>query len=207
MTTTDTFPAPHPAGTDPRPAFSTAVALLLATADGVRAEQLSSPTPCTEFDVQALLGHVLHVLRRITTAGRGADIESTPRVPAEPAEGWPAALHAAAAELADVWADDAVLEAVLRLPFGTLPGRAALATWVGEVTTHTWDLAVATGQSPAWDDGTAAVGLAAIQGKLPAAGRGPGIPFADAVPVPDDAPTIERLVAWQGRDPRWTPAA
>jgi uncharacterized protein (TIGR03086 family) len=193
--------------TDPRPAFSAAVGLLLDTADGVRADQLAAPTPCTEFDVQALLGHVLHVLRRVTTAGRGAPVDSTPPVTAPPAEGWPAALRTAATELAPVWADDAVLDAVLRLPFGTLPGRAALATWVGEVTTHTWDLAVATGRSPAWDDAVVAVGLAAILGKLPAAGRGPGIPFADAVPVPDDAPAVERLVAWQGRDPRWTPPA
>ena len=203
---TTTTPLTGTTTTDPRPAFSTAVDLLLATAEGVRADQLAAPTPCTDFDVSALLGHVLHVLRRITTAGRGADIDSTPRVTAAPGEGWPAALRTAAGELAAVWADDAVLDAVLRLPFGTLPGRAALATWVGEVTTHTWDLAVATGQSPAWDDATAAVALAAILGKLPAAGRGPGIPFADAVPVPGDAPVVERLVAWQGRDPLWAPA-
>ena len=204
---TTTSPAPSLTGTDPRPAFTSAVGLLLGTAAAVRPDQLGAPTPCTELDVQALLGHVLHVLRRIATAGRGADIDSTPRVVERPAEGWPQALEAAAADLAGVWADDRVLDAVLRLPFGTLPGRAALATWVGEVTTHTWDLAVATGHSPAWDDAVAAVGLAAILGKLPAAGRGPGIPFADAVPVPDDAPAVERLVAWQGRDPRWTPPA
>ena len=27
-------------------------------------------------------------------------------------------------------------------------------------------------------------------------------PFAEAVPVPGDAPAIDRLVAWNGRDPR-----
>jgi hypothetical protein len=37
--------------------------------------------------------------------------------------------------------------------------------------------------------------------------RPPEIPFADAVPVPEDAPAIDRLVAWQGRDPHWRPAA
>jgi uncharacterized protein (TIGR03086 family) len=204
--TTDTLPPQASPGTDPRPPFATAVDLLLRTAAAVRPEQLTAPTPCTEFDVQALLGHVLHVLRRIATAGRGAAIDSTPRVTAAPEEGWTPALRAAAAEVTAVWAVDAVLDAVLRLPFGTLPGRAALATWVGEVTTHTWDLAVASGQTPAWDDAVVAVGLAAIRGKLPAAGRGPGIPFADAVPVPDDAPPVEQLVAWQGRDPRWSPA-
>jgi uncharacterized protein (TIGR03086 family) len=196
-----------PTATDPRPAFAGAVDVLLVTAGAVRTDQLTAPTPCTEFDVHALLVHVRHVLRRITTAGRGEPVDSTPLLTGTPAEGWPAALTAAADEAAAVWADDAVLDRVLRLPFGTLPGRAALATWVGEVTTHTWDLAVATGQAPAWDDAVVAVGLAAIRGKLPAAGRGPGIPFADAVPVPDDAPAVERLVAWQGRDPRWAPPA
>jgi hypothetical protein len=28
------------------------------------------------------------------------------------------------------------------------------------------------------------------------------IPFAEAVPVPADAPAVDRLVAWNGRDPR-----
>ena len=41
--------------------------------------------------------------------------------------------------------------------------------------------------------------------KLPTAERPPEIPFGDAVPVPDDAPVIDRLVAWQGRDPHWRP--
>ena len=46
-----------------------------------------------------------------------------------------------------------------------------------------------------------------MRGKLPAAERPPGVPFADAVPVPDDAPVIDRLVAWQGRDPHWRPGS
>ena len=173
MTTT----TPLLTATDPRPAFAAAVDVLLATADVVRPDQLTAPTPCAEFDVEALLVHVRHVLRRIATAGRGTPVDSTLLLPGAPAEGWTAALRAAAGEQAAVWADDTVLDAVLPLPFGTLPGRAALATWVGEITTHTWDLAAATGQTPAWDDAAAAVGLAAILGKLPAAGRGPGIPF------------------------------
>jgi uncharacterized protein (TIGR03086 family) len=77
--------------------------------------------------------------------------------------------------------------------------------YTGEVSTHTWDLAVATGQAPAFDDAVVTRALAAVHRKLPAE-RGPGIPFAPPVPVPDDAPAVDRLVAWQGRDPRWRPA-
>jgi uncharacterized protein (TIGR03086 family) len=94
----------------------------------------------------------------------------------------------------------------MRLPFGTLPGAAALAMYTGEITTHTWDLAVATGRPPVWDDDVVSGALAAVGRGLPAE-RGPGIPFAPPVPVPDDAPVIDRLLAWQGRDPaRRTPA-
>jgi hypothetical protein len=31
------------------------------------------------------------------------------------------------------------------------------------------------------------------------------VPFGPVVPVPGDAPPIDRLVCWQGRDPRWRP--
>ena len=105
------------------------------------------------------------------------------------------------------WSDPAVLRREMRLPFGTLPGAAALAAYTGEVSTHTWDLAVATGQLPAWDEHVLAGALVVTHRKLPAAERAPGIPFGDAVPVPEDAPLIDRLVAWQGRDPRWRPGS
>jgi hypothetical protein len=63
-----------------------------------------------------------------------------------------------------------------------------------------------------------AVADAAIHAQLPVADREPmweaakaamppGVewtedPFGHAVDVPDDAPAIDRLVAWNGRDPR-----
>ena len=193
--------------TDPRPLFQRAVVTAVAAAAAVRPNQLDDPTPCTEFDVRHLLGHLVAVLQRVAAVGRGDHPFSVPHViEGVPDDGWPAAVRAAAEQAEDVWADESVLSRLLTLPFGTLPGAAALASYTGEVTTHTWDLAVATGQSPAWDPDVLTVGLAAIRAKLPSAGRGPQIPFADAVPVPPDAPVIDQLVAWQGRDPRWTAA-
>jgi uncharacterized protein (TIGR03086 family) len=197
-----------PRTTDPRPVFARAVTTAVACVSAVRPDQLAGATPCSEYDVRQLLGHLVAVLGRVAAVGRGADPFSVPLVVAGvPDDGWPAAADTAAREAAEVWADDAVLDRLLRLPFGTLPGAAALASYVGEVSTHTWDLAVATGQSPAWDPEALAVGLAAIRRKLPSAERDPEIPFADAVPVAEDAPLIDQLVGWQGRDPGWTPPA
>jgi uncharacterized protein (TIGR03086 family) len=198
--------APVPA-TDPRPLFARAVETAVACVTAVRPDQLDAPTPCTDYDVRHLLGHLVAVLDRVAAVGRGEDPFSVPLVvEGLPDDGWPAAAATAAERAADVWADDTVLERIMRLPFGTLPGAAALASYVGEVTTHTWDLAVATAQSPGWNPDVLTVALAAVQSKLPTAERGAGIPFADAVPVTDGAPLVDQLVGWQGRDPHWSAA-
>jgi uncharacterized protein (TIGR03086 family) len=197
-----------PFRTDPRPLFARAAATALACVSGVRSHQLDDPTPCQEFDVRQLLGHLVAVLDRVAAVGRGADPLALPHVVEDvPDDGWPDAAAAALQAAAQVWADDAVLVRLLRLPFGTLPGAAALASYAGEVTTHAWDLAVATGQSPEWDPDVLTVALAAIHAKLPTAERGPQVPFADAVRVASDAPPIDQLVAWQGRDPGWAAPA
>ncbi|WP_448623977.1 TIGR03086 family metal-binding protein [Geodermatophilus sp. URMC 64] len=195
-----------PAITDPRPAFAGAVATAVDALSAVRPDQLTDPTPCTDYDVRALVGHLLSVLRRVAAVGRGEPPFSVPQVSTDvPDDGWGAAARSAADDVLAVWADDALLDRELTLPYGTHRGAVALATYTGELSAHTWDLAAATGQHPAWDDDVLAVALAATHRMLPAEGRGPGVPFGPVVPVPGDAPPIERLVAWQGRDPRWTP--
>ncbi|MGY1619576.1 TIGR03086 family metal-binding protein [Geodermatophilus sp. SYSU D00691] len=192
--------------TDPRPAFATATATAVAVLAAVRPDQLAGRTPCPKYDVRALVGHLVSVLRRVAAVGRGEHPFSVPQVTTGvPDDGWGAAARAAADDVLAVWADDALLGRQLVLPFGTFPGAAALATYTGEVTTHTWDVAVATGQTPAWDDDVVARALAAAQRALPADRRGPEVPFGDVVPTAEDAAGIDRLVAWQGRDPRWTP--
>src|SRR4051794_40745996 len=44
---------------DPRPVYARATEQAAALIRTVRPEQLDGPTPCTEFDVRALLGHVV----------------------------------------------------------------------------------------------------------------------------------------------------
>jgi uncharacterized protein (TIGR03086 family) len=123
-----------------------------------------------------------------------------------PDDGWGAAARAAADDALAVWADDdALLDRELTLPYGRHRGAVALATYTGELSTHTWDVAAATGQQPAWDERVLAAALAASSRMLPAEGRGEGIPFGPVVPVAADAPAIDRLVAWQGRNPAWRP--
>ena len=105
----------------------------------------------------------------------------------------------------------------VRLPWTVMTGSEALAFYTSEVTVHTWDLAIATNQEPAWDAQVLGVAYEACLRHLPGEGRAAAFelvrrsmpperrgfkdPFADVVNVPADASLIDRLVAWAGRWP------
>lgn len=211
---TTSINAPTHRSLDPRLILDRALATGGAVIASVRPDQLTAPTPCPEMDVRTMLGHLVGVLCRITALGDGDDpfavVES-----AVPDDDWSSAWAAAGRRAARAWSDDAALERPMALPWLQGSGAEVLTSYVSELTVHTWDLATATGQQPDWDD---AVVTAALEARpiLPAENRRAAfeeisaamgldevaIPFAEAVPVPDDAPAIDRLVAWNGRDPQ-----
>jgi uncharacterized protein (TIGR03086 family) len=204
--------------TDPRPLFATAVDIAEPVIAGVQLEQLDLPSPCVEYSVKELLDHLVFVLHRVAALGRGDDAFG-PKPIADAAtdrDDWAAEWRTAAAEMQSAWADDGVLDKIMVLPWATMTGAEVLSMYVSELTTHTWDLATATGQQPAWDDAVCRLGLAAMRRDLPMADRTPmweafraqapanmqfDPPFANAVAVPLDAPLIDQLVAWTGRQP------
>ncbi|MGZ4806111.1 MAG: TIGR03086 family metal-binding protein [Ilumatobacteraceae bacterium] len=204
--------------TDPRPQFAAAVRIAEPVIAGVRPDQLGLSSPCVEFTVNELLDHLVFVLHRVAKLCRGDEAFA----PGSLADGavqhtdWAADWVAAAAEVEAASADDAVLERTVVLPWATMTGAEMLATYVSEITTHTWDLARATGQHPAWDDAVCRLSLETMHRELPLADRGPiweafranapaniqfDAPFANAIAVGSDAPLIDQLVAWTGRQP------
>ena len=199
--------------TDPRPILDRAIATGGVAIAGVRPEQLTEPTPCTDMDVRALLAHLIGVLDRIAALGNGnepfAVIETV-----VPDDRWSDAWRESARRAADAWSDEAVLERPMALPWIEGSGADVLASYFSELTVHTWDLATATGQQPDWDDMVVAAALEARHFLPPenrlafyeeiSAAMGLDevrVPFAEAVAVPDDAPAIDHLVAWNSRDP------
>lgn len=167
---------------------------------GVRTDQLTGPTPCSDYDVRALLGHVVAVLRRITHVARGGQPFDIPQVITGIADGdWDGQYQLAREDLDVAWGDDAVLDRMLTLPFGTMPGRAAAAAYAVEVTTHGWDLAAATGQISGLDPDLGARVLDLAQRFIPAEPRGGGVPFAPPVEVPAAAGVYQQLAGWMGR--------
>jgi uncharacterized protein (TIGR03086 family) len=221
MTSTSTSPTIDPAAwdaDDPRSIYARGHRTAASVIAGVRADQLDGPTPCDDFNVRELLGHLLSVAQRVRNVGQGLSPFSVTEVAQAADDAWVDEWATVGAEIAEAWSDDATLERIVELPWATLPGSATLVMWTNELSVHAWDLATATGQSVDWDESVLSAAFAAIQQGLPVEGRIEAFeaaranmpegqedftyPFKAAVDVPDDAPLIDRLVAWNGRDPR-----
>lgn len=193
---------------DPRPLLRAALDQVGGLVADTPADALDRPTPCTDWDVRALLGHLVGVHRRVAHVGAGghfADIDAVPEVAAGTHA---AAIATARADIDRVWgldgaddADDAVLDRVLTVPWGTMPGRFVGFGYVQELTVHAWDLAVATGRADGLDPALAEAVEENAHRVLPAEPRGGPIPFGPPVPAAPDADAYTRLVAWLGRDP------
>ncbi|WP_154792281.1 TIGR03086 family metal-binding protein [Occultella kanbiaonis] len=190
---------------DPRPLLARVLDQTGALIADTDESQSSLPTPCAEFDVGALVGHLQGVVRRIGVVLAGRPFFEAPSH--VDSTDWAADWADGRAGTDAVLADDESLTRAVTVPWGQVPGAAAIGSYVGELAVHSWDLAAATDRTDALDGELAVIALAAYQQMLPAEPRGGQIPFAAPVPVPDGADAYARLVAWTGRDPYWTTAA
>ncbi|MGW7575891.1 TIGR03086 family metal-binding protein [Streptomyces sp. NPDC054765] len=162
---------------------------------------LERPTPCAEFDLRALLGHVVGAVHRIAyVAEGGRALDLYPQVDFVADDDWPGAVARARTRAAAAWADDAVLERMVEMSWGTMPGRAALNGYVMEVATHTWDVAQVLDTPAQLDPAIGEFAMDIAQRALPADGRGPHVPFGPVRQAPPDADPYTRLAAWTGRE-------
>lgn len=164
-------------------------------------EDLHRPTPCSDFDVRGLVDHLVMVARRVRVVLGGGHFADVPQVTglvdADLVPAWSSSLDELRTAMPGV-----DLTSLVTAPFGTVPAAAAVASYVGEVAVHSWDLAVATGRPELLDPALAGPVLAAARDRIPREGR-EHIPFGEVVDVPEDAPAYDRLVGWMGRDPHW----
>ncbi len=187
---------------DPRPLYAAALDWVHGLMTGVArldASTLDRPTPCAEYDVRSLLGHLVATVGRARVIGEGGDPTTEPVVVTGVADdGWADAYAAATDELWPVWRGDDALDRTVVAPWGPTPGRAAVWGYLNETLVHGWDLAVATGQDPEADPGLAGPVLAAASRFIPEEPRGGPVPFAATVPPRPGAGPTERLANWSG---------
>jgi uncharacterized protein (TIGR03086 family) len=154
-------------------------------------DQLTLPTPCSEWDVATLIGHVSG--GNCWVVGLAGD--APPELPDDRI-----AAHAATARAAQaVFAAPDGMTRMFELPFATIPGAAFIGLRASDVFTHAWDLAVATGQPTDLDPELAAAAIAAARERIAPAFRGPGRPFGEEQPCPDGGTSADQLAAFLGR--------
>lgn len=172
---------------------------------GVRDDQLGDPTPCPAMSVADLLDHLHGLCSAFTHAARQDGVAGEPssdgsRLPPD----WRTSIARRLADLAEAWSDPAAYSGTTMAGPVEMPGEVAALVALDEVVVHGWDLARATGQPYEPDEAAVLAALGFAQTFEVPEGAGGG-PFGPAVPVPDDAPPLDRLAGATGRDPRWTP--
>lgn len=157
--------------------------------DGVSGDQLANSTPCPEWDVRSLVGHLVAGNRRFAAAAKGESLMSLIGDVAPEADG--AAYAEAARAAADAWRDPAAL--------AQKNGSMLLTVQLAESVLHGWDLARATSQTPSFDEGLLDVIEPFAHSMMPA-DRPDGMGFGPATEPPPGASHLDRLAAFYGRE-------
>lgn len=162
---------------------------------GVSAEQWAAPTPCPDWDVRALVNHVVMGQQVFTAALHGRE---RPDVAADYLGSDPVSAFRESSEtLLTAFDLDAVMSKTIKVPFGEIPGQGAAMLRMVEGLVHGWDLAQATGQTTRFPEELAGTGLVFTQntiGAIPREGR-----FGAEQSAASDAPALEQLAALLGR--------
>lgn len=183
---------------DPRPLYRGALNWVSALLEATELGALNDPTPCSEFSVRELAGHLVATVRRARVIGEGGDVRAQPQV-IDGIEDFSAAYRAEIDQLWTVWDNDDLLNKTVNPPWGACPGFAAIMGYTNETLVHGWDLAVATGQPSEAPADLVEPVLAMATQMIPADPRGgTAVPFAEVVTSAADAGPTERLANWSG---------
>lgn len=161
----------------------------------------SVPTPVPEWDARGVVDHLTTWLPGFVHAGSPYGWTRRHDAAHSPVEAW--AEQTAAVQL--ILDDPAQAESPFRhefVPESPL-GEALDRFYTADVFMHSWDLARATVQQVDLDPDFAAqllAGMRPAEEMLRASGQ-----YGPAHPVAADAPVVEQLMAFVGRDPEWRP--
>ena len=168
---------------------------------GVTSDQHGRATPCGDFDVAAVLNHIAVWVQVFDSS-----VNDTP-LPFDPMT------HTVTTDWADIFAASSAriidglgtngFDRPMTMTSSPLPGEFVVNMLLMEYVGHGWDLCQATGQKSPYSIHEANAALTAARAILQPQYRGTGM-FEAEVSVPADAAPIDRVVAFLGRDPRWT---
>jgi uncharacterized protein (TIGR03086 family) len=160
------------------------------------------PTPCKDLDLATLIGHLIGGVAGFADVGEGKPLrfDADRSVTAETA--WREFRHAADRLLAAFGAPG-MLERSFAMPWGDTTGQQLVGFELIELVVHGWDISRSLGQATPFDDDLVEAALAGARLWVDDTVRTPQM-FGPEVSVAADAPVIDRLVGFLGRNPDWT---
>lgn len=172
----------------------------------VRDEQLADPTPCAQYTVGDLLGHMVELTLAFRLAAQKTPLDDggVPQPSAALPPDWRERLPGQLDALAAAWRDPQAWQGETTAGGVTMHAAEMAVVALDELVLHGWDLARATGQPFRCDP----VHVGAVLGFTTAVAEAglearEGL-FGPPVDVPPDAPAFDRALGLAGRDPAWT---
>jgi len=176
---------------------------------GITDEQLTAATPCEGTDVATMLAHVQGLSVAFRDAARKVEGPTTSTAPQAASKDlspqWREEIPVALEELAQAWREPGAVDGMTTAGGVTMPAEIMLTVADNELVIHAWDLAKATGQpyAAAPENLEASWQMVSNTPDEPEAREGL---FGPRLPIADDAPLLDRVLAYAGRDPHWEQA-
>ena len=173
---------------------------------GIKQEQSESPTPCTEWDVRAVINHLVGGAELLSgcLSGRPPDIAFGSTTSSYSGESDLSKLTQAYEELVRqvlaVAKGPGALESKVTTPIGEMPESVFLAASCMDNLIHCWDLAKATGQDTRLDPQVVDVSYQMFVPDAMDQGRAAGL-IGPLIDVPEEASLQDKLIAYSGRQP------
>ncbi|MGB8390182.1 TIGR03086 family metal-binding protein [Mycobacterium sp.] len=190
----DLRPGPDSPPTDELDSAEASLRVLQRVLHTIAGDDMSRQTPCTEFNVAQLTGHLLNSIKAIGGMA-GADI---PDVSASD-DSVERQVVAAARPALDAWHRRG-LDGNVPFGNGEMPAKDACAILSLEFLVHAWDYAAAVGHDVKAQEPLGEYVLRLARKVIRPEVRGMA-GFGDPVDVPADADALDQLLAFTGRDP------
>lgn len=159
------------------------------------------PTPCPDLDLGNLTAHLIGGLTSFAEVAEGKPLrfDGDPDLSACDAG---VSFRAAADRLITIFDQPGMLQHTFAMPWGVTTGAQLLGFELVELLVHGWDIARSLDRDPKYDDDVVEAALAGARQWVDDSARTPQL-FGPEVPVASDAPPLDRLVGFLGRQPTW----
>jgi uncharacterized protein (TIGR03086 family) len=180
--------------TDELESAEASLAVLQSVLHPIAADDLSKQTPCREFDIAGLTDHLMN---SIAVIGGAAGARLPDRNPTDSVE---RQVVAAARPALDAWHRRG-LDGTVKFGDNEAPARTMAGILSLEFLVHAWDYATAIGRSVDVPDSLSDYVIELAKGVITPAGRNTA-GFDDPIDIAADARSLDKLVAYTGRNPR-----